>query len=86
MGETATAGGASKWGDVALVVNQALLQWYSTATQKPIAPGTPPSVMRGVFGTDFGGGPTILGQTAGTLGPLLLVGIVVVGVVLVARR
>jgi len=72
--------------DLISVGNQSALQWYSTVAQKPVATGMPSSTMRNVFGTDFSGGPTVLGQTASPIGLILIVAIVVVGVVLVTRK
>lgn len=68
------------------VGNQSALQWYSTVTQKPVATGAPNSMMQNVFGTDLRGGPTLLGQTASPVGLVLVIAIVVIGVVLVAKR
>lgn len=67
------------------VANGAALQWYSTATQKPISTGAPPTLMGNVFGTDFRGGPTITGQAFGSLGPILVLAIVAGAVVLIIR-
>lgn len=72
--------------DVIGVANQSALQWYSTVTQKPVATGGPGSMMQNVFGTDFRGGPTVIGQTASPIGLVLVIAIVVVGAVLIARR
>lgn len=67
------------------VMNQGALQWYATVTQKPIQSGLPPSVMRNVLGTDLSGGPTALGQTASSLLPVLILGVLVFGVVMLKR-
>ena len=72
--------------DIIGVANQSALQWYSTVTQKPVATGAPGSMMQNVFGTDFRGGPTVIGQTASPIAIVLVIAVVVVGVVLVARR
>jgi len=82
----ANGSGGPNWADVVGVANQSALQWYSTVTQKPVAPGAPGSMMQNVFGTDFRGGPTVLGQTASPIGVVLVIAVVVVGLVLIARR
>lgn len=76
----------TNWADVLAVGNQAALQWYATATGKPVQSGQPTSTMRNVFGTDLGGGPTILGQTGASLGSLLVIVAVVIAIVVIARR
>jgi hypothetical protein len=68
------------------VGNQSALQWYSTVTQKPIGATGPESVMGNVFGTDFRGGPTVIGQTVSPFGVVMMFGIVAVAVVLIFRR
>jgi len=72
--------------DLVSVGNQAALQWYSTVTQKPVQTGTPRSTMQNVFGADLSGGATMLGKTTSPIGIILVIAIVVVGVVLVARK
>lgn len=79
-------GQGTNWAAIINAANTTALTWYSTVTQKPIQSGAPPTVMRNVFGTDFGGGPTIEGQTFGALGPILVLAIVVGGVVLLVKR
>jgi hypothetical protein len=79
-------GQGTNWADVIAIGNQAALQWFATATQKPVLPGTPTSTMRNVFGTDFGGSPTPLGQATAPIGALIVIVAIVVGIVIVARR
>lgn len=85
-GVEGTSSGGSNLANIINWGNQAAMSWYATVTQKPIQSPYPQSTMRDVFGTDFSGGPTIEGQTFGTLGPLLLFGLLVTGVVLLVRR
>jgi hypothetical protein len=73
-------------GDLIGVANQSALQWYATMTNKPVQAGAPGSLMRNVFGSDFSGGPSLVGQTAAPVGTLILAAIVVAGVVLIVRR
>jgi hypothetical protein len=75
-----------EWANVISVANQGALSWYGTLTGKEIASGRPRSLMGDVLGNDLGGGPTPLGQSLGSLAPVVIVGLLVVGVVLVARR
>lgn len=77
---------SSHLADVIGVANQSALQWYATVTQKPVQTGAPSSTLRNVFGADFAGGPTVLGQTTSPIGIVLIIAVVVLGVVLIARK
>jgi hypothetical protein len=68
------------------VANASALQWFSTATGKPIQTGAPRTAMGDVFGTDFSGGPTVEGRTFGAIGPILVLAIIAGAVVLIVRR
>lgn len=83
--------GESSWSpaqvaDLVSVGNQAVLQWYATTHHTTVQSGAPTSMMQNVFGADLRGGPTVLGQTASPVGVVLVIALVVVAVVLVARR
>lgn len=77
---------AQEIANVASVVNQNALGWYSTITGKPIQSGAPSSWMQSAIGTDLRGGPTVLGQTASPLSVIALVAIIVLGGVLIVRK
>ena len=77
---------AQEVANVAGIVNQSALGWYSTITGKPIQSGVPSSWLQSAVGADFRGGPTAIGQTAAPLSLIIVVALVVLGGVLVVRK
>ena len=63
------------------MINNGAMQWYSLVTGKQ----QQTSAMRNMFGSDFGGG-TLTTQAAAPFTVVAVIGLLLLGVILVAKR